>query len=107
MMKLSIIIPVFNEEKTISQMLEKISRLDVDNVIKQVVIVNDGSTDRTKDKIENFIKNHSEIKSITHAKNQGKGAAIRTGIKTAIGEYIVIQDADLEYDPKDIRKLVQ
>ena len=107
MMKLSIIIPVFNEEKTISQMLEKINRLDVDNVIKQVIIVNDGSTDRTKNEIENFVKNHSEVKSVTHAKNQGKGAAIRTGIETATGEYVVIQDADLEYDPKDIGKIVK
>ena len=107
MMKLSIIIPVFNEEKTISQMLEKINRLDVDNVIKQVIIVNDGSTDRTKNEIENFVKNHSEVKSVTHAKNQGKGAAIRTGIETATGEYVVIQDADLEYDPQDYYNLIK
>ncbi|MDP2585504.1 MAG: glycosyltransferase family 2 protein [Candidatus Levybacteria bacterium] len=106
-MKLSIIIPVFNEEKTISQMLEKISGLEVDNVIKQVVIVNDGSTDRTKNEIESFINKHSEIKIITHSKNQGKGAAIRTGIKNATGEYIIIQDADLEYNPQDIKKLIK
>lgn len=106
-MKLSIIVPVFNEEKTVSQMLEKISRLEMDNIIKQVIIVNDGSTDRTEDEIENFVKNHSEIKVINHTENQGKGAAVITGIKNATGDYIIIQDADLEYNPEDMKKLVK
>jgi len=105
-MKLSIIIPVFNEEKTISEVLERVIEVNIVGVEKQIVLVDDGSIDRTKSEVENFVKNHSEIKVINHSKNQGKGAAVRTGIKNATGDYVIIQDADLEYNPKDIEKLV-
>lgn len=105
-MKLSIIIPVFNEENTISQVLEKVNRLNVNNIEKQVIVVNDGSTDETRNKIEDIIRKKPEIKIISHSKNQGKGAAVRTGIKNATGTYVIIQDADLEYDPKYIQNLI-
>ncbi len=105
-MKLSIIIPVFNEEKTISEMLKKVSKVKINGIEKQIIVVNDGSTDGTKKEILNSPA-ISNIEFINHPKNQGKGAAIRTGIENATGNYIIIQDADLEYNPKDIEKLIR
>ena len=103
-MKLSIIIPVFNEKSTILEIFERVLNVKIPNVIKEVIIVDDGSTDGTREIIKNskfkFIK-------IFHDKNQGKGAAVKTGIKHATGEYIIIQDADLEYNPKYINNLLE
>lgn len=100
-MKLSIIIPVFNEEKTIAQVIDRVKDLKIPSVEKEIIVVNDGSTDKTLDKIKN-----KNIIFLTHSKNKGKGAAVKTGIEKSTGEYIVIQDADLEYDPKDIIRLL-
>ena len=105
-MKLSIVIPVFNEEKTISEILKRVNEVLISGVEKQIIVVNDGSTDGTRNAISNFSA-LSNIKVINHSENQGKGAAVRTGIKNASGDYIIIQDADLEYDPKDIEKLLK
>src|SRR3989344_9587463 len=104
-MKLSIIIPVFNEEKTISEILNRVYEVKIPHVEKQIIVVNDGSKDRTQKEID-CSPIISNIKVISHKKNQGKGAAVRTGIKNATGDYILIQDADLEYNPKNIQKLV-
>jgi glycosyltransferase involved in cell wall biosynthesis len=104
-MKLSIIIPVYNEEKTVSQILKKISTIKFKDVIKEIIVVDDGSSDNTLVVIKSL--KLSGIKLFTHKKNQGKGAAVRTGINNATGEYIVIQDADLEYNPEDINKLLE
>ena len=106
MNKLSIIIPVFNEEKTISEMLKRVNEVKIFGVEKQIIVVNDGSSDGTKNAILSSPAK-SNVKVINHTKNQGKGAAIQTGIENATGDYIVIQDADLEYNPKDIEKLVK
>lgn len=108
-MKLSIIIPVFNEEKTISEMIKKVSEVKISGVEKQIIVVNDGSTDATGSVAQDSIRQlaSQNLKYIAHQKNQGKGAAVRTGIENATGDYIVIQDADLEYDPKDIGKLIK
>ncbi len=114
-MKLSIIIPVFNEEKTILKLLEKVEKVEIPNVEKEIIVVDDGSTDATASKIKNLtlrrgsgqefkIKN---FKIFFHKKNMGKGAAVGTGIKNAIGDYIIIQDADLEYDPLQIEDLIK
>lgn len=112
-MKLSIIIPVFNEEKTIALVLEKVSRLKIPEVEKEVIVVDDGSTDATASEIKKSlpagrqeIPKIKNIKFIQHEMNKGKGSAVRTGIEKATGDYIIIQDADLEYDVNDIRKLV-
>jgi len=106
-MKLSIIIPVFNEEKTISEILKRVSEIEVPNVEKQIIVINDGSTDSTESVIQNSKFKIQNLRYIKHQKNQGKGAAVRTGIKNATGDYIIIQDADLEYNPKDMEKLVR
>ncbi len=108
-MKLSIIIPVFNEERTISEILKRISEIKISGVEKQIIVVNDGSTDATASVISNFIpiRSGSNFKLLRHERNMGKGAAVRTGIKNATGDYIIIQDADLEYNPKDMEKLVK
>src|SRR3989304_8031649 len=105
-MKLSIIIPVFNEEKNIAEILGKVSKLKIPGVKKEVVVIGDGSTDRTWSKIGNWKLEIRNSKVLKHAKNLGKGAAVRTGIENATGDYIVIQDADLEYDVNDIPRLV-
>jgi len=106
-MKLSIIIPVFNEEKTIAEMLKRVAEVEILGIEKQIIVVNDGSTDATASVISNFKFPISNFQFLNHSRNQGKGAAVRTGIKSATGDYIIIQDADLEYDPKDIEKLVR
>ncbi|OGH12941.1 MAG: glycosyl transferase [Candidatus Levybacteria bacterium RIFCSPHIGHO2_01_FULL_40_10] len=103
-MKLSIIIPVFNEEKTITKVIDRVSDLKIPGATKEIIIVDDGSTDGTSSAIENFIKDKN-IKFIKHGKNMGKGSAVRTAIDSATGDYIIIQDADLEYDVNDIPRL--
>ncbi|MCM8770011.1 MAG: glycosyltransferase family 2 protein [Candidatus Omnitrophica bacterium] len=104
-MKLSIIIPVYNEEKTIRLLLKRVKNLPRE---KEIIIVDDGSTDGTK-KILEEERRHSQTitKVIFQEKNRGKGAAIRRGIQEVTGEVVVIQDADLEYDPMDLIKLME
>jgi glycosyltransferase involved in cell wall biosynthesis len=101
---LSIIIPAYNESKTIPLIIHKISNVELpDNISKELIIIDDCSTDNTDLEIQNCIRRHSElkIKYFRHSKNRGKGAAIHTGISRATGEYLIIQDADLEYDPQE------
>lgn len=108
--RLSIIIPAYNEERTISLILERIREVKlIRSIEKEVIIVNDCSTDNT----EQVIKEYSSatpaliIKYIVHNSNQGKGAAIHTGIAHATGEYLLVQDADLEYDPGEYNSLLK
>jgi len=108
--KISIIVPAFNEESTISIIADKLLNLYlVNNIKKEIIIVNDCSTDNTEHLIQNIIKSNptAEIKYIKHEKNLGKGAAIHSGIKNATGDYLIIQDADLEYDPSEMNKLLK
>ncbi len=98
---LSVILPVYNEAKTIRQILEKINSVNID---KEVIVVDDGSSDGT-DRILNEIK-FNNLKVIHHTSNRGKGSAVLTGISHATGEYVIIQDADLEYNPDDYLKLM-
>lgn len=101
-MKLSIVIPVYNEENTILQIIEKVKKVNfpVDN---EIIIVDDGSSDSTREKLKKI----KGARVILHDKNQGKGSAVKTGIKNSTGDYIIIQDADLEYDPNQIKDLLK
>ncbi len=107
---LSIIIPCYNEELSIEQILNRIKGVDlIKNIQKQVIVVNDCSTDGSVEKIELYrlANTHFPIQLISHKTNQGKGAAIHTGIKHATGDYVIVQDADLEYDPQEFNLLLQ
>ena len=107
---LSIIIPVYNEQETISRLLSKITSLIlINNIKKQIIIIDDCSTDLSKKEIKLFIEHHPKYNIIyhSHEENQGKGGSIISGLKYVSGEYIIIQDADLEYDPADINKLLK
>jgi glycosyltransferase involved in cell wall biosynthesis len=109
-MTLSIIIPAYNEGKTIHLILNKIKEVELINGIqKEIVIVNDCSKDNTEQAILNYIENNKElnIQYYKHEVNKGKGAAIRTGIQSAKGDFIIIQDADLEYDPREYNILLR
>lgn len=99
---LSVILPVYNEAKTIRQILEKIDSVNID---KEIIVVDDGSSDGT-DRILNEMK-FNNLKIIHHTSNRGKGAAFLTGLAHSSGEYVIIQDADLEYDPGDYFKLME
>ncbi|MFH1591804.1 MAG: glycosyltransferase family 2 protein [Candidatus Woesearchaeota archaeon] len=104
-MKLSIIIPVYNEETTIKAIIAKVKEINLNPVFKEVILVDDGSTDGTRN-ILRQIKDPS-IKRYFHSKNRGKGAALRTGFSKSEGDIILIQDADLEYDPANYRSLIK
>ena len=102
-MKISIIIPVFNEKKSIEEIIKRVQAVDV-GLEKEIIIVDDCSQDGTRQILEKL--NYPNMKLFFHSKNKGKGAALQTGFSQAEGDIILIQDADLEYDPKEYHKLL-
>ncbi|MCB9802857.1 glycosyltransferase family 2 protein [Candidatus Nomurabacteria bacterium] len=104
MKKLSIVIPVFNEAKTLPLLLEKIEAVFLDDIEKEILIIDDASTDGTREILENL---KDKYRIFIQEKNQGKGAAVRKGLELASGDFLLIQDADLEYDPNDYQVLLE
>jgi len=101
-MKTSVIIPAYNEINTIEEIIRKVKSVPIS---KEIIIVDDSSTDGTREFLEEYDEN--PVRALFHSKNQGKGAAIRTGLAEATGDIVIIQDADLEYDPMDYPKLIE
>lgn len=102
-MKISVIIPVFNEFKTLRQVVEQVVAV---NMVKEIIVVDDASTDGTRELLEKELKEKVD-KVVYHPVNQGKGAALRTGFQHATGDVVIVQDADLEYDPNEYALLLQ
>lgn len=107
---LSVLVPVFNEERIVKQALNQILEVQlIDNTKMEIIVVDDGSSDNTVSQIESLLeeKPNSGINLVKHGVNQGKGAALHTGIREAKGDYIVVQDADMEYDPNEFNILLK
>jgi len=108
--KLSIVIPVYNEAATIKSLIDKVVEVELKfNIGKELIIVNDGSTDDTEEAILVYQEIHKELEIVyqRHEKNKGKGVALHTGIALATGDYVIIQDADLEYDPEEYNDMLK
>lgn len=104
--KLSVVIPVFNEVETIEKIIDRVNRVDLGKIEKEIIVVDDGSTDGTGKVLEKKLKKDKNFISLKHQKNSGKGCALRTGFAKATGEVVVIQDGDVEYDPNDFKKMI-
>ncbi len=110
MPKLTVIIPAYNERETIEEIIRRVREAPLDpdlHMEKEIIVVDDGSTDGTREILQHIAETQPDIKVILHPRNQGKGAAIRTALEHASGDYIVIQDADLEYDPREFSVLLR
>lgn len=104
-MLLSVVIPVYNEKKTLRKLLKLVQ--DVKGIKKEIILVDDASTDGTTKILQKLQKEQPNLKIFFHEKNQGKGASLRDGFQHATGDYVIVQDADLEYDPQDYHKLLR
>jgi glycosyltransferase involved in cell wall biosynthesis len=103
--KLSIVIPAYNEERTLERCVQRVLEIDGQELAVEVVIVNDASTDGTGSVARALATKHPQVRLIEHPKNRGKGAALHTGFAEVTGDFVAVQDADLEYDPKDLQRL--
>ncbi|GAG64776.1 unnamed protein product, partial [marine sediment metagenome] len=103
-MQISVVIPVYNEVSTIREIVVRVQAVDLE---KEVIIVDDGSTDGTRELLQEITLSHENIRVLYHDRNQGKGAALRTGFEGATGDIVIIQDADLEYDPREYPVLLE
>jgi glycosyltransferase involved in cell wall biosynthesis len=103
-MRVSVIIPVYNEIGTIKEIVSRVQAVPLE---KEIIIVDDCSTDGTHERLKEIVQGQEYVKVLFHSSNQGKGAALQTGFKSAIGDIVIIQDADLEYDPVEYPKLLE
>jgi glycosyltransferase involved in cell wall biosynthesis len=103
-MKLSVVIPVYDEAATISELISRVQSIDLP---KEIIVVDDGSTDGTREALGRLEKQHDNLRVFLQEKNRGKGAALRVGFQHATGDYVLVQDADLEYDPADYPVLLK
>jgi glycosyltransferase involved in cell wall biosynthesis len=101
--KLSVVIPAYNEERTIAETIQRVKAVDLGGLDLEIVVVDDGSKDRTRE----ILKTIPGIRVVLHERNSGKGAAVKSGFRAATGDIVLIQDADLEYDPRDYGAVVQ
>ena len=106
-MKLSIVIPVYNEEQTLAEIVKRVLAVRLPGVKKEIIIVDDKSKDKSARIMKDLERKNPQIKLVFRSKQGGKGASVRSGFSQATGDYILIQDADLEYDPKDIPRLLK
>jgi len=104
-MKLSVIIPVYNEKNTLEKIVDLVRA--VEGIDKEIIIVDDGSTDGSIEIIRKIESKYPDIKTVIKGENRGKGHTLKVGFKESIGDYVIIQDADLEYDPQDYTKLLR
>jgi len=105
-MKLSIVIPCFNEETTLERCLQSVLEIQTETLALEILVVDDCSTDNSLELAEKFSGSHPEVTVLRHERNRGKGAALQTGFQHATGQIVAIQDADLEYDPADLKRMV-
>ncbi|MEE9119728.1 MAG: glycosyltransferase family 2 protein [Syntrophobacteria bacterium] len=103
-MQISVVIPVYNEVSTIREIVVRVQAVDLD---KEIIIVDDGSTDGTRELLQEITLSQDNVRVLYHDRNQGKGAALRTGFEGATGDIVIIQDADLEYDPREYPVLLE
>ncbi len=104
---LSVVVPCFNEGPTIEAILARVFAADTLGLEIEIVVVDDGSQDGSSDRVETMARSETRLRLVKHERNRGKGAAIRSGIEMATGDVVLIQDADLEYDPSEYRRLLQ
>ena len=104
-MTLSVVIPVYNERDTVLAIVRRVQSVDLGEVDKQLIVVDDGSTDGTREALRE-LEDEEDVSVLYHARNQGKGAALRTGFGAATGDFVIVQDADLEYDPCEYPRLL-
>lgn len=108
MKKLSIVIPVYNEEKTLETLVEKVLQVNFPSGVEtEIILVNDGSKDNSQQIMEELAQKYKNIKSYSNAKNSGKTQTVKNGIAYTTGDYVVIQDADLEYEPKELTEMLE